>query len=407
MSRTLMLIGAGKMQVPSIRTANEMGLITLVVDFNPDAPGMELADHPITISTRDFEGCVREARKFHGSRGSIDGVITVGTDASQSQAAVAGALQLPGIRFDVAERAPNKVKMRRAFERGAVPQPSYREVWQLGDAEEAAEELGFPLVMKPADNMGGRGVRKLTRPEEIEPAFELAHSASVRGQLIVEEYLEGEEYSTDALFFEGELVHQVIADRIIEREPWFIETGHVLPSQKPREVREQVLEFAENAAGALGITHGAAKGDIKVTPEGPKMIEMAARLSGGFMSGWTYPLATGRSIIKDAIRIALGERPNCPLNPPNGRVAIERAAMAQPGVVRAVRGREALREMTGVEEVFLNRRVGDEIPRPTSNLDKPANVIVTAPRFDRANKQAQNALETLQFEVEPVDGAEP
>ncbi|MGM0381600.1 MAG: alpha-hydroxy-acid oxidizing protein [bacterium] len=399
MDRTIMIIGAGEMQVPAIRVAQKMGLTTVVLDYNPNAPGMGLADYPVEMSTRDFEGCVRVARDFE--EGEIDGVITVGTDASLSQAAVSEALDLPGIKFDTAERATNKVKMRRAWARAKIPQPEFRGIWELDEAQGAARDLGFPLVIKPADNMGGRGVKKLADKDDLVEGFRAAKQASPRGELIIEEYLEGEEFSTDTLFREGELIHQVIADRIIEREPYFIETGHVLPSNQPEKVQEKILKTAEEAAEALGIDVGAAKGDIKMTPEGPKMVEMAARLSGGYMSGYTYPLATGRSIIRDALKIAIGQKPDCPLDPPIRQVAVEKAVIPPPGEIRKITGHEKIMEMDGVEEIFIKSDIGDKISKPKSNLDKPANVIVSGSNHQTALQRAEKAVETIKFEVGP------
>ena len=399
MDATIMIIGAGEMQVPAIRKAQELGLTTIVLDYNPNAPGMGLADYPVEMSTRDFEGCVRVARNFQ--EGNIDGVITVGTDASLSQAAVAEALDLPGIKFDTAEKATNKVKMRRAFAAKNIPQPAFRGIWELEEAREAASDLGYPLVIKPADNMGGRGVKKINDEDDLLEAFQAAKKASPRGELIVEEYLEGEEFSTDALFQDGKLVHQVIADRIIEREPYFIETGHILPSRADEKTQAEVLELAEKAARALGISVGAAKGDIKMTPEGPRMVEMAARLSGGYMSGYTYPLATGRSIIGDALRIALGEEPDCPLQPPVRQVAAEKAVIPPPGEIRKITGHEKLMEIDGVEEIFIKAEVGEKVKKPKSNLDKPANIIVTGPNHEAALDRAEDAVNTINFEVGP------
>ncbi len=399
MSETLMLIGAGKMQVPAIREAQQMGLSTVVLDYNPDAPGMALADYPIEMSTRDFEGCVRVANDFQQEE--INGVITVGTDASLSQAAVSEALGLTGIKFTVAERATNKVKMREQFQKYGLPQPKFRAIWSLEEARQVAEDLGYPLVIKPADNMGGRGVRKIEDEDDLEPGFNHAKSLSPRGEVIAEEFLPGPEYSTDSLFYDGELVHQVVADRIIDHPPYFIETGHVLPSQEDKETQEKILGAARDAAEALGINYGAAKGDIKMTPEGPVILEMAARLSGGFMSGYTYPLATERSIIRDAIEIALGEKPDCPLTPACERVAMETAVLPSPGEIRNISGHEKLLETEGIEEIFLNSEVGDRVVEPQSNLDKPANVIVTGAHYKIARQRAQEASETLEFEMGP------
>ncbi|MFP4687901.1 MAG: alpha-hydroxy-acid oxidizing protein [bacterium] len=271
----------------------------------------------------------------------------------------------------------------------------------MHEAIEASKDLGFPLVIKPADNMGGRGVQKIEDHDDIEVAFRSAKSAATRGELIIEEYLPGKEFSTDSLFYDGELVHQVIADRIIEKEPYFIETGHVLPSQKDPATRKKILELASKAAQALGIDTGAAKGDIKMTPDGPKMVEMAARLSGGFMSGYTYPLATGQSIIKNAILIALGEKPNCPVDPVYNRVVIERALLPEPGEIRDITGHEKLLEINGVEEIFINSEIGQKVKKPKSNLDKPANIIVSGANFKNAWKISEKALQTLKFNTGP------
>ena len=396
---TIMIIGAGSMQVPAIRAAQELGMETVVLDMDPDAPGMVLADFPIEMSTRDFEGCVREARSF--PYGEIEGVITVGTDASLSQAAVAEALNLPGIHFNIAEKATNKVKMRKAFEQAGIPQPHFRGVWEKEEARQAAHQMGFPLVIKPADNMGGRGVRKLEDEDDFDVGFDRAKRTSTRGELILEEYMEGEEFSTDALFYDGDLIHQTIADRIIEREPFFIETGHVLPSQKPKDIQQQILKLAHRAAEALGITVGAAKGDIKMTDDGPKMVEMAARLSGGFMSGWTYPLATGRSIIQDALKIAMGIHPEPPLNPPIKQIALERAIIPNTGEIREINGIEQVNQLRGIADVSINFEIGDEIQKPRSNLDKPANIIVTGTDLKEAKSIADRAENALEFVVGP------
>ncbi len=399
MNGTIMIIGAGEMQVPAIREAQKMGLTTVVLDYNPNAPGMGLADYPVEMSTRDFEGCVRVARDFQ--EGDINGVITVGTDASLSQAAVAEALDLPGIKFDIAEKATNKVKMRRAFAEENIPQPDFRGIWDFEEAREAARDLGYPLVIKPADNMGGRGVKKIEDEDDLLEAFQAAKKASPRGEIIIEEYLEGDEFSSDALFWDGELIHQVLADRIIEREPYFIETGHILPSGAPEKTQKEILKVAEKAARALGISVGAAKGDIKMTPEGPRVLEMAARLSGGYMSGYTYPLATGRSIIRDALKIAVGQKPDCPVNPTGRRVAVEKAILPANGEIRKITGHEKLMEMDGVEEIFIKSEVGEQVQKPKSNLDKPANVIVTGPDHQSALSRAEEAVKTINFEVGP------
>ncbi len=209
----------------------------------------------------------------------------------------------------------------------------------MNDAKEALSFLKFPLVMKPADNMGARGVIKVERADDLNHAFRHAKRFCPTGELILEEYMEGPELSVDALAFNGQIRMTGIADRIIEREPYFIEIGHNMPSRMPKSVLAEVEQVMAGGMRALGIHLGAGKGDIKVTKDGVKIGEIAARLSGGFMSAFTYPLSTGVNLNRAALLISLGETPDN-LEPVLNRVSIERSLLSKPGKLLAINGIE-------------------------------------------------------------------
>jgi biotin carboxylase len=303
--KSILIIGAGMLQVPAIRAASELGLTTIVTDYNDNAPGIKIADFPIIVSTKDIDGTVRKAKEFN-KKNRIDGVITVGTDASMTVSAVANALNLPGIKFEDAEAASNKIKMRERLKLNNVPIPEFRKCWSLDELVKAASELKYPVVLKPADNMGARGVMKIENDIMLEKAYHNAKSASPSGELIVEEYMAGPELSIDALIFNGEIYITGVADRIIEREPYFIELGHVMPSNLEQSLLDDAVDVFKKGIKALGLTIGAAKGDIKVTKDGAKVGEIAARLSGGFMSAYTYPYSSGVKPYKQCNRNCSG-----------------------------------------------------------------------------------------------------
>jgi biotin carboxylase len=167
-----------------------------------------------------------------------------------------------------------------------------------------------PFVVKPCDNMGGRGCVRVDSPAALEEAVSEALKFSRRGQVIVEEYMEGPEFSVDAIVHNGRIVICGFADRHIFFSPHFVEMGHTMPSNAAPKDREALLNCFAAGVRALGLTEGAAKGDLKLTPRGPAVGEIAARLSGGFMSGWTYPYSSGVEVTKAAIQIALGEEPD-------------------------------------------------------------------------------------------------
>jgi biotin carboxylase len=397
--QTLLIVGAGRLQVPVIKKAKEMGLHVVVTDYSALAPGLTLADDRIIISTRDIDGSVREARRYHREIRQINGVVTVGTDASMTVAAVANALGLPGIRFINAEAASNKLKMRSRLHAHGVACPDYGECWTLEDALVHFIRLGqVPVVLKPSDNMGSRGVSRADDEAGVRAAFAFAKDATPSGEVIIEHYMEGPELSIDALVYDGEIHITGIADRLIARPPWFVETGHIMPSSLPDEMQEDAIRVFIAGIRALGIEMGAAKGDIKVTPSGAKVGEIAARLSGGFMSAYTYPYSSGVDLMANVIRIALGQPPRG-LDQRYSRVSMESAIIPPPGRVTAIHGLDEALSIRGVKHVFLNVDIGDVVVTPRSNVEKAGHIIAVGENRDEALKIIEAAQAAIRIET--------
>ncbi len=397
MKKTVMIIGGGLLQVPAIQEAKKMGMQVIVTDYNPNAQGMRYADIPIVMSTRDIEGSVRVARAQNDIT-PISAVLTVGTDASMTVSAVANALCLPGIKFEDAEAATNKIKMRTRFREHGVPSPAFYPVWSLSDAKKACEELGLPVVLKPSDNMGARGVMRIDNKNQLGDAFTSAKNASPSGELIMEEYMEGPELSIDAVIYNDEITITGVADRIIEYPPYFVETGHTMPSHLDPRLQQQGIEIMKQGIRALGITIGCAKGDIKITPGGAMMGELAARLSGGFMSAYTYPYATGVNLIRASIEVALGQEPSN-LDPIYDEVCIERAIITMPGVVKKITGLEEALKIPGIKDIFLNVKPGDRVVPPRSNVEKAGHIIAVGNTVEDAEHAVVRCMEVLTIEV--------
>ncbi|MBX7059192.1 MAG: alpha-hydroxy-acid oxidizing protein [Leptospirales bacterium] len=398
MQRNLIIIGGGFLQLPLIETARAMGLSAVVFDMASDAPGMRLAEHCVQMSTRDIDGCVREARRLRNLM-PLHGVVTAGTDASRAVAAIAGALELPGIRYADAEAASNKALMRKRLRAAGVPQPNFASVWSLKEAREAMDELSFPLVLKPADNMGARGVIKVRNRDEIYAAFRHAKRHSPTGEMILEEFMPGPELSVDALAWQGRIQMTGIADRIIEREPYFVELGHNMPSALSARVLEEAEQVMKSAMVALGIHTGAGKGDLKVTPDGVKVGEIAARLSGGLMSSHTYPLHSGVDLLRAAIQIALGEEPDA-LLARRQRIAIERSIVAPAGKILRLEGRERMMSVPGIELVHFSKKAGDLLQEATSNIDKVGHIVAVGNTLTEAEGAVAVAMQSLELLID-------
>lgn len=396
------IIGAGLLQVPVIKAAQKMGLKTAVVDMNPKAPGVAVADFFVNASTMDAESACYMLEKFHHETHPVHGVLTVGTDASYTVAVCAKKLGLVGVEPEAAINATDKFAMRKALRQAKVPVPDFEMVDTYQKAVEVLERMGSDCVIKPVKNMGARGVRRIFNLDDLKEGFEQAIHHSKSGKVIIEQYVDAPELSIDALVYQGNIYITGAADRIIEYDPFFVETGHIMPSQLPEDLVNFAIETFKNGIRALGITVGAAKGDIKISPSGCYIGEIAARLSGGFMSTYTYPYSSGVDLMSNMVRIALGLEPK-DLEQKQYWTSIERAIIAGPGIIRSVDGLEEAKKIPFVKDVFFDSQIGDKIKPPQNNLDKSGHIIVAAPTYREALLASHEAVRAIKIKTTEDD----
>jgi len=391
--KRILILGAGVMQGPALRIACEMGLETIAIDADQTALCVPLAERFEKVDLKDREGIEKLARSLL-ENGGLAGVMTAGTDFSASVAWVAEKLRLPGISFEAALDASDKERMRKRFKEAGVPSPEFIVV--NGQSGETGVSLPFswPAVVKPVDNMGARGCRRVDSQAELKAAVAEAMAFSRSGRVIVEEYMEGPEFSVDALVYKGEITICGFADRHIFFPPYFIEMGHTIPSSIDSATMRPLIETFNKGVKALGITDGAAKGDVKLTARGPMIGEIAARLSGGFMSGWTFPYSSGVLPTKGAIEIAIGKKPSG-LEDKWNWTSAERAFISIPGMVRSIEGIEKAKVMPYVRDVYSRIKSGMTVTFPENNVTKCGNIISVAPDRETAVKAAENAARSV------------
>jgi len=400
--KTILILGAGTMQIPAIKLAKEEGFYTIVADGNAKAPGISFSDRFFHIDLKDEKGMVKAARSVDRKRG-LDGVFTAGTDFSATVAYVAERLGLPGIPYQAALNASRKTRMRKVFSEKGIPSPKFTWVSKQETAIENIADAGltYPLVVKPADNMGARGVKAVENDPSLTAAVAEALLYSRTSTVIIEEYLDGPEFSLDAVVYKGKAYICGNADRHIRYYPYFIEMGHTMPTTALPNVVNEVEHVFKKAIYALGITEGAAKGDIKYTQRGALAGEVAARLSGGYMSGWTFPYSADFYVTKTALRIAVGLNP-LPIQYTYTKTSAERAVISMPGIIKKVEGVEKVRKRPNIMDVFPTVRAGDTTIFPTNNVEKCANVIACSSDRGSAEKHAFDACKNIFFELKPA-----
>ena len=393
----LLILGAGIMQGPALNIAREMGLETIAADADPDAASISLADRFEKVDLKDRMG-IEELSRTLVEESGLGGIMTAGTDFSASVAWAAAKLGLSGIPYETALDASDKERMRRRFMAEGVPSPGFVIMNNLPE-NDLELPFPFPVVVKPVDNMGSRGCRRVDSMGELRDAVSGALRFSRSGRVIVEEYMEGPEFSVDALVYRGDITICGFADRHIFFPPYFIEMGHTIPSNQAPAMVENLLDTFKAGVKALGIDNGAAKGDIKLTPRGPMIGEIAARLSGGYMSGWTFPYSSGVHVTKGAIEIALGKEPHC-LKPLWDWVCAERAFISIPGKVSSIDGMEMAKCMPWVKNVFPRICQGSAVSFPENNVTKCGNILSAAPNREDAVRSAEDAARSILIRLE-------
>jgi biotin carboxylase len=403
MQERIIILGAGVMQGPAIRIAKDCGLFTVVADGSSAAPCIPMADRFEQIDLKDKEGIEALARSLQNS-GGLGGIMTAGTDFSATVAWAAEKLMFPGIPYEAALNASDKARMRACFKKAGLPSPEFVAITESELQDKPP--LPFPLVVKPVDNMGGRGCCRVNNTEEYREAVTEGIRFSRSGRAIVEAFMDGPEFSVDAIVYHGEITICGLADRHIFFPPYFIEMGHTMPTAIAPEQQKALLETFCAGVRALGLAGdksvGAAKGDIKLTPSGPMIGEIAARLSGGYMSGWTYPYSSGAEPIRAAILAAIGRKPEG-LVPLKACTSAERAFISIPGTIKAVSGIEAARSRPFIKDLFFRIAEGDRVDFPKNNVSKCGNIISAAPDRASAVEAAESAARRIFIRLDPCD----
>lgn len=408
------IIGAGVLQVPFIDEVYNNGFLPAVFDMNPNAPAFKKYDEnqiiKVYISTKDEENCLKEAIKISKIYKPV-AVATVGTDFSRTVAKIANFFGLLGNPYEVALKSTNKGLMRKTFLENNVSQPDFEVVDNLEDLKDAMKKLNKEnYVIKPVDNMGARGVTLIKNgidENQLLQYFENAKEYSSEKKVIIEEYIRSYELSLDAVVYDGNISICGVADRFILNPPTFVELGHLMPSILPKDLIDVGCEVFIKGIKALGIKQGAAKGDIRVRYEYengarvPKgyVGEIASRLSGGFMSAYTFPYSSGINLMNIMMKVALGEK-KIKVEPKWAFHSCELGLISNDeGILESINGFYEASMIPFIKNVFIMKEKGEKIVKTVNNVTKLANVISQAPDAKSAIVACKNALNKLKVNL--------
>jgi biotin carboxylase len=401
--KTVLFVGAGRHQRRAIIQAKELGLRVAAVDRNPEAPGLKEADVAKVVDFADVDAVLKATARL-----KLDGVLTVSADrAVPVVAAVAEARGLPGIGTRTAHLMTHKVAMRARLADAGVPQPRFAAVRSFSERRRAADEVGFPAVLKPADSGGQRGVFRVESVDDIDAHLHEALAASPTGEAILEEFVDGMEMNGIVLSRNGEAIPLTLSDR---RRPPGVGFGvgwiHVYPTTVFGDQLEESERVATHTVHALGLRTGIAFPQLIAHPDGRVLVvECAARIPGGQMADLVR-WATGVDLVEVQLRMALGEElPDELVQARFTQPLAIRFLTAQPGPlptgrVRRVGPLDKVLAFPGVVQADVYLQVGETIRPVRLDGDRRGYVIATADTNLEALERAEAAAGLLDVEVE-------
>jgi len=397
--RAFVLTGGSRSQLGLLENARALGHEVCVVDGAETAPLLSEADHAIVRSFTDVDGVIADLDSYGIE---AEAVATMGSDlAVLPTARLAKRLGLPGLPVQTAETVADKRRMRAAFDAARVFSPGGREVGGPDDALAAARTLGLPVVLKPVDGSGQRGVSEVRHEAEVAPAFERALAASRGGAVVLERYVEGDEVTVNGFLLEDEYLPMSVTQRLLYPPPPLgVCIAHRYPSGLSAERERELFEVAHEASRAVGIETGPSYVQMRLENGRPWVIEVGARLGGG-KDAELARLVTGFDAIRANVLWALGQltRSDLQTGAPVAPCGQVRFVVAAPGRITRLDASPAL-AIEGVHEAGFYWHEGMDLPPMTSGAERLGYLLLTAPDEAELDSRTEQALQALDVEID-------
>lgn len=369
--KSVLIFGVGPLQLSIIERAKRMGLFTVGIDPMADATCRDAVDAFEVVGGQDYEGTCDVVEKY-----GINAIVTAATDKPLvMMARIAEKYGFPFYSVETAQWSTDKFQMKHRFELGDVPHAQGRLIFKV----EEVEGLVFPVIVKPRDNSGSRGVKLCRNKEELKVSIEEALENSKLDTVLVEEYIEGPEYSIEGLHYDGKSEVIQFTEKKTTEFPYNVELGHKQPANLSEEHKAAICQIVGKIGKAMNFVNCPSHTELKINVRGIFVIETSPRLGGDYITSTLTPLSTGINLEDQLLHIALGE----PVDTKTGRV--EKASGVHffclpEGFVEKIdtKALEDAKNWPGIYSLNLKLREGDNVHQITSSLNRYGEFIVKA-----------------------------
>lgn len=371
--KAVLIFGVGPLQESIIKRAKKMGLYTVGIDPCADATCKDCVDAFEVVPGQDYEAHCAVVEEY-----GIDAIVTAATDKPLvMMARIAEKYGFPFYSVEAAQWSTDKFKMKQRFMEGGVPCAKGR----LVKSVEEVEDFEYPVIIKPRDNSGSRGVKLCRNKEELEVSMNEALDASKLDTVLVEEFIEGPEYSIEGLHHDGKSEVIQFTEKKTTEFPYNVELGHIQPANISEENQQKIREIVSKIGTALHFENCPSHTELKINERGIFVIETSPRLGGDYITSTLTPLSTGVNLEDELLKISLGET----INPTPKAVqysGVRFFSFEEGSVIKHIPNSEFVKTWPHVVDFSFNLKEGENVNRITSSLNRYGHLTLTAGNRD-------------------------
>ncbi len=404
MTQSVLIIEPGFSLLALLPAAKALGLRVVVFSADKEDRSIPAAyrgyiDEFQVLETSDQDLLISAAKKLK----SINAVVPGSEYHVPMAAFVARSLGLLHIPTESVLNLRNKYSIRETLAKTALRSVKYLKASDTKEFDQKINRLNFPVVVKPVTAAGSAFVKKCENSIEAKEQFELIKKSnwgemgySINGDVIIEEYIGGNEFSVEGFVNSNGPQIISITEKFKSDEPYFVEMGHIVEAQLDENLRTSIVNYINKIIPALGVNLGVFHAEIKVDNQGPVLIEIAGRLPGDRIVD-LIKLAKGVDLAEIMLRSHLGEQIQVDLAPQTACAFIQYFALDEAGKYESIEGLEELKKMPGFKEFKINILPGVHIPRLTSFEERLAYCIFTAESYFEAKSKMQELKCLIRF----------
>ncbi len=396
--KAIIIIGGSEQQVPQIQWAKEFDMFVVVTDKNSDVPGKKIADLFEVIDGTDIQTFLKLAKKLQQDYDLV-GVHSNNDFALPLISTVSEFLNSKNCSLKSTLTALDKYKAKELWQKNNLSTPSGKLVESYSEAKIIAMKIGLPIIIKPKNSSGSRGVKSVTDINELEIAFNEAQNYSK--SILMEEFIQGSHVDINGLFLNGKFIRCGTSQKYFDDSKYHYPVWCHQPAVISKNNENSSYELVESAARILGIKSGPVKADLIITESGPVLLELSPRFHGDVLTTSTSVLSTGESPIKSWFAYLAGDK-----NPLRfiksekelaGWMAIY--AFGQHGTIESINGIKNAKKIKNINDIFIWKKNGDELSFPKDTNSRVGFIWATGKNIEELNQVLLKANSMIKIRI--------